>query len=37
MKGEINLATIIGIFFPIISKHEKRAAEIVCDVLGVNV
>lgn len=37
MKGKINLTTIIGIFSPIISKHEERAAEIVCDVLSVDV
>jgi len=37
MKRKINSATIIGIFSPIISKHEERAAEIVCDALGVDV
>jgi len=37
MKGEINSTTIIGIFSPIISKHEERVAEIVYDALGVDV
>jgi hypothetical protein len=37
MKGKINSDAIIGIFLPIISKHGERAAEIVCDVLGVDV
>ncbi|MCD6471875.1 hydantoinase/oxoprolinase family protein [Candidatus Aerophobetes bacterium] len=34
MKGKINSVAIIGVFSPIISKHEERAAEIVREVLG---
>jgi len=34
MKGKINSVAITGVFSPIISRHEERAAEIVRDVLG---
>ncbi|MEA1964665.1 MAG: hydantoinase/oxoprolinase family protein [Candidatus Aerophobetes bacterium] len=37
MKGKINSVAITGVFSPIISRHEERAAEIVQDILGGNV
>jgi len=37
MKGKINSATISGYFPQLYTMHGERAAEIVCDVLGVDV
>lgn len=34
MKGKIDSVAITGVFSPMITKHEDRAAEIVKDVLG---
>lgn len=34
MKGRINSVAITGVFSPMITKHEDRAAEIVRDILG---
>lgn len=37
MKGKVDSVAITGVFSPIISNHEERAAEIVRDVLGEDV
>lgn len=34
MKGQVTSVAIVGIFSPIIAKHEERAAEIVREYLG---
>jgi len=37
MKGKVDAVAITGVFSPIISDHEERAAAIVRDVLGSNI
>ena len=34
MKGQVTSVAIVGIFSPILAKHEERAAEIVREYLG---